>query len=137
MECVFVDLELEESKKASEAAAAQQQLLQQNNPSAAGAQNTPDYAVGLTAMNPPTPAPATPSYTPSATTIITLPRDTMGTPTVITSGSLHTMETPAPAQSILVSNTTVTTTPSYVPLVVSAMQVSSLASLSLRNLSSI
>nr|CAD7575334.1 unnamed protein product [Timema californicum] len=68
--------ELEESKKASEAAAAQQQLLQQNNPSAAGAQNTPDYAVGLTAMNPPTPAPATPSYTASATTIITLPRDT-------------------------------------------------------------
>nr|CAD7460038.1 unnamed protein product [Timema tahoe] len=37
--------ELEESKKASEAAAAQQQLLQQNNPSAAGAQNTPDYAI--------------------------------------------------------------------------------------------
>nr|CAD7201593.1 unnamed protein product [Timema douglasi] len=121
-EGVFVDLELEESKKASEAAAAQQQLLQQNNPSAAGAQNTPDYAVGLTAMNPPTPAPATPSYTASATTIITLPRDTMGTPTVITSGSLETMETPASAQSVLVSNTSVTTTPSYVPLVVSAMQ---------------
>nr|CAD7432401.1 unnamed protein product [Timema monikensis] len=114
--------ELEESKKASEAAAAQQQLLQQNNPSAAGAQNTPDYAVGLTAMNPPTPAPATPSYTASATTIITLPRDTMGTPTVITCGSLETMETPASAQSLLVSNTSVTTTPSYVPLVVSAMQ---------------
>ncbi|KAJ9597800.1 hypothetical protein L9F63_011342, partial [Diploptera punctata] len=71
--------ELEEAKKASEAATAQQVLEQQNQQVAAG-QSTPDYAVGLTAMNPPTPAPATPSYSPatpqhSVTTIITIPRD--------------------------------------------------------------
>lgn len=78
--CVDVS-ELEEAKKASEAAAAQQ-LLQQNQQLGAS-QSTPDYAVGLTAMNPPTPAPATPSYSPATpqhtvTTIIAIPRDAAG-----------------------------------------------------------
>jgi len=78
--------ELEEAKKASEAAAAAtaaaQQLLQQNQ-QLGTSQSTPDYAVGLTAMNPPTPAPATPSYSPATpqhpvTTIIAIPRDAAG-----------------------------------------------------------
>ncbi|KDR22090.1 Negative elongation factor A [Zootermopsis nevadensis] len=76
--------ELEEARKASEAAAAQQ-LLQQQNQQPGTNQSTPDYAVGLTAMNPPTPAPATPSYSPATpqhtlTTIIAIPRDVTGTP---------------------------------------------------------
>jgi len=78
--------ELEEAKKASEAAAAAtaaaQQLLQQNQ-QLGTSQSTPDYAVGLTALNPPTPAPATPSYSPATpqhpvTTIIAIPRDAAG-----------------------------------------------------------
>lgn len=84
---MFFDVtELEEAKKASEAAAAAtaaaQQLLQQNQ-QLGTSQSTPDYAVGLTAMNPPTPAPATPSYSPATpqhpvTTIIAIPRDAAG-----------------------------------------------------------
>lgn len=79
--CVDIS-ELEEARKASEAAAAQQ-LLQQQNQQPGTNQSTPDYAVGLTAMNPPTPAPATPSYSPATpqhtlTTIIAIPRDVTG-----------------------------------------------------------
>jgi hypothetical protein len=80
---LFVDIsELEEAKKASEVAAAQQ-VLQQQNQQLGTNQSTPDYAVGLTAMNPPTPAPATPSYSPATpqhtvTTIIAIPRDAAG-----------------------------------------------------------
>ena len=81
--CEMCVAELEEAKKASEAATAQQQLSQQQNQQVGASQSTPDYAVGLTAMNPPTPAPATPSYSPatpqhSVTTIITIPRDVAG-----------------------------------------------------------
>ncbi|GFG30788.1 hypothetical protein Cfor_10863 [Coptotermes formosanus] len=92
--------ELEEAKKASEAAAAAtaaaQQLPQQNQ-QLGTSQSTPDYAVGLTAMNPPTPAPATPSYSPATpqhpvTTIIAIPRDAAANPqpslTLQTSGGL-------------------------------------------------
>jgi hypothetical protein len=79
--CIDIS-EIEEARKASEAAAAQQ-LLQQQNQQLGTNQSTPDYAVGLTAMNPPTPAPATPSYTPATpqhtvTTIIAIPRDATG-----------------------------------------------------------
>ncbi|PNF43307.1 hypothetical protein B7P43_G14456 [Cryptotermes secundus] len=106
--------ELEEAKKASEAAAAQQ-LLQQNQQLGAS-QSTPDYAVGLTAMNPPTPAPATPSYSPATpqhtvTTIITIPRDAAapGTPA---------SDVAAQGQTLLVATAPgATTAPSYVPLV--------------------
>ncbi|PSN51271.1 Negative elongation factor A [Blattella germanica] len=104
--------EIEEAKKASEAAAQQQQLLQQQNQQTGTNQSTPDYAVGLTAMNPPTPAPPTPSYSPatpqhSVTTIITIPREATATPT--------TTEVVPQAQSLLVATTT--STPSYAPLV--------------------
>lgn len=96
--CIDVS-ELEEAKKASEAAVAQQ-LLQQQNQQLGTSQSTPDYAVGLTAMNPPTPAPATPSYSPatpqhSVTTIIAVPRDAAGEghyKTVLLPGHCHSVQ---------------------------------------------
>ncbi|XP_067011131.1 negative elongation factor A isoform X2 [Anabrus simplex] len=107
--------DIEDAKKASEAAAAQQQLAQAQNLASPATPSTPDYAVGLTAMNPPTPAPATPSYSPATpqhtvATIITIPRDTTSTP------ATQTVESPStPGQSLLVANHPAATTPSYVP----------------------
>jgi hypothetical protein len=122
--------ELEEAKKASEAAAAQQ-LLQQNQQLGAN-QSTPDYAVGLTAMNPPTPAPATPSYSPATpqhtvTTIIAIPRDAAAQAGVLpTAPGTPASDLAAQGQTLLVATTPVpTSTPSYAPLVTSTtLQVS-------------
>ncbi|KAK7863753.1 hypothetical protein R5R35_011156 [Gryllus longicercus] len=72
-------LEMEEAKKATEVALAQQAQAQQNQTSqqpsqqgtaagAAAVPSTPDYAAGLTASNPPTPAAPTPLYNPIPST---------------------------------------------------------------------
>ncbi|XP_069690173.1 negative elongation factor A [Periplaneta americana] len=115
--------ELEEAKKASELAAAQQQqqLLQQQNQQLGASQSTPDYAAGLTAMNPPTPAPATPSsYSPATpqhavTTIITIPRDATAQPAAVsTTPGTPTNDLTVQGQTSLLVATT-PGTPSYVP----------------------
>ncbi|XP_047110959.1 negative elongation factor A-like isoform X1 [Schistocerca piceifrons] len=121
--------DMEDAKKASEAAAAlqqqsqQQQQQQQQSPTSGTTPSTPDYAVGLTAMNPPTPtpAPATPSYSPATpasqhtvTTIITIPREP-GTPASSSASALPQSTETSPAGQSLLANSPNTSTPSYVP----------------------
>ncbi|XP_063240173.1 negative elongation factor A [Bacillus rossius redtenbacheri] len=102
--------EMEETKRASEAAAAAQQQGQAAGAGGA-AQGTPDYAAGLTAMNPPTPAPATPSYTPAPAAVAT------PAPAVAAVAPTPQPSEPATSQAV---EAPATTAPSYVPLVVTA-----------------